>query len=612
MCGIFGALKFSGYFNDKDYRKFIELTDLVSYRGPDAKGYITFNLKDNIFNSREKFDLFFGHRRLSIIDLSERANQPMSDGEGLWIIYNGEIFNYLELKKELIQKGYTFKTNTDTEVILKVFREWGSLGFNKLNGMWAFALLDLLNRKVILSRDRFSIKPLYYYMPDDNTLYFGSEIKQLLPLLSEKKINKKVMFVFLQQGLLDYNEQTFFEGIIKLQPKTNLIIDFMENKIQNEQYWDYEIEEVFNINFAIEKFRELFFDSVRIRLRSDVSIGALLSGGLDSSSITVIANNFMNESLTAFSVVSTDKRYSEEKFIDILHSVKNIKVKKLFFEPRIVLDFIDDVIYHNDEPFGSLSVVAQYSILKKIKEKSDIIVVLSGQGGDEILMGYLKYFFFYLKELLIRKSFISAIKEVFLSLSNRTIIWQFNIKEAKRYIPYLNRNKNYLIVKETFEPIWKYNTLQERQILDIDKYSVPALTHYEDRNSMAHSLEIRLPFLDHRLVSFVLSLPVSFKLNNGWSKYILRKSMYELPYEIRWRKDKQGFITPEELWLKKDFSKLINHIFTKKSFLAEMGIIDSKAFLDYYKKFQSGDKMIYYGDISRVLIAELWARIFFR
>jgi len=605
MCGIFGCINLNGFFKREDSYRFIHLTEMVSYRGPNASGYVMLNIKKSVIDNY--FDVFLGHKRLSIIDLTSVANQPMED-KGVWIVYNGEIFNYLELKEELKKDGFIFNSNSDTEVILKIYRKYGETGFEKLNGMWAFAVVDLPNKKIVLSRDRFSIKPLYFTQIDGQ-FYFASEIKQLIPFIQKKEINRNIMYTFLQQGILDYNDETFFNGIYKLEPKTNMIIHLIDNKIEYKKYWDYTIESISNANDAVEKFREVFIDSIKIRLRSDVKVGALLSGGLDSSSITVIANRIQNRNFESFSVVAKDRKYSEEKFIDILCKTKVIKNQKLYFESDIVLSTLNDVIYHNDEPFGSLSVVAQYNILKRIKEETDIVVILSGQGGDEILMGYLKYFFFNLKELIKQKSLVSAFAQIFLSLLNRTVIWQFNIKEARRYIPYINKDKNYLKIKGSLEPIWQCNNIRERQIFDIDKYSVPALTHYEDRNSMAHSLEIRLPFLDHRLVNLLLSLPPQMKIKNGWTKYILRKSLFELPKDIRWRRDKKGFITPEEKWLRTDLREVIENMF-KRSFLDDLGIIDSKLFLMYYHDFQNNKRNIWYADISRTFIAELWARRF--
>jgi asparagine synthase (glutamine-hydrolysing) len=617
MCGIFCAISFNGFFHKDDYKRFVELTNMVNYRGPDASGYKAFNIKEPSLHNENKFNIFLGHRRLSIIDLSEAGTQPFTDDNGLWIIFNGEIFNYIELREELKKKGHRFKSETDFEVVLKIYSEDGEAGFDRLNGMWAFAIVDIPKSRMVLSRDRFSIKPLYY-INVDNQFYFASEIKQLLQIAKKKEINTSVMFKYLEQGLVDYNEETFYRQIYKLKPKFNLVIHLDSGKIEQKKYWDYSPENetsILSLDETEEKFRELLIDSIRIRLRSDVKVGALLSGGLDSSSISVISDNIQRGKFQTYSIVSKHRKYSEEKYIDILSKFRGIHNSKIFFEFESYDSFLKDmekIIYHNDEPFGGFSVIAQYKVLEMLKRNSDITVVLSGQGGDEVLMGYLKYFFFNIKNLVKGGSFLKALNQIVLSLIKGTIIRQFKLSEARRYIPFLLKKapKKFLLIKDKLEPVWHADDLRERQILDIDKYSIPALTRYEDRNSMAHSLETRLPFLDHRLVNYVLNLPISLKLNGGWTKYVLRRSIYELPDAIRWRRDKQGFIIPEELWLKKNFSPLINEIFNN-SILDKMNIISGKSFLEYYRRFQSGKAPIWYMDISRTLIAELWARKLF-
>ncbi len=588
------------------------MTDMVKYRGPDDSGYQAFDADGvRLANPAEGFKLFFGHRRLSIIDLSQAGHQPFVDDSGLWIVFNGEIFNYIELREELAGKGHTFRSSTDTEVILKVYREYREEGFSRLNGMWSFAIFDPVRKAVILSRDRFSIKPLFFTETED-AFYFGSEIKQLLPLVRKKAVNSGIMYTFLEQGISDHNRETFFEGIFRVEPKTNIVIDACAGRSGTGKYWDYEIEDIPDNEDGLDKFRELFLDSIRIRLRSDVQVGSLLSGGLDSSSITVFADRLQGGNFHSFSVVSRNRKYSEEKFIDSLSEKRGIRNTKLHLEPEGVLGSINEVLFHNDEPFGGLSVVAQYNILRKLREDSGIVVVLSGQGGDEVLMGYLKYFFFNLRELVDRGKVVAAMREIVVSLLKRTVIWQFDLKEARRYAPSLGRKhaRPYLRKCGNVEPVSSFRDLTERQMLDIDKYSVPVLARYEDRNSMAHSLEIRLPFLDHRLVNFLLSMPTQSKLKGGWTKYILRQALDELPDDIRWRRDKRGFITPEELWLRTDLSSTIEGLFAGSA-LADLGYIDAGEFMRYYGNFRSNRGGILYSDIARVFIAELWARSFF-
>ncbi|NOU16868.1 MAG: asparagine synthase (glutamine-hydrolyzing) [Bacteroidales bacterium] len=604
MCGIFSAINLKSSFSTNDYDIFKKSTNIIDYRGPDACGLLTINSENKQFDS-ENYNIFLGHRRLSIIDLSVEGNQPMIDNDYI-IIFNGEIFNYVELRTQLQSEGIIFKTKTDTEVILKIYQKYGSKGFYKFNGMWAFIIIDLKEQKIIVSRDRFSIKPLYFY-ENENQIYFASEIKQLLPFLNQKSINNDVFYKYLQQSVLDYNNETFFKDILKVKPKTNLIINLKNGLINEEQYWDYENVD-FDIKNVFEQFKELFTDSINIRLRSDVNLGALLSGGLDSSAISLIANELSNNNLRTFSVVSNDRKASEEHFINILSVEKNIKNEKLIFTNDDVLKNIDKVIFHQDEPFGGFSVIAQYLIFERIKKQTDITVVLCGQGGDEIMLGYLKFFFFYLDQLKKQGKYYRMSKEILLSIFYRTVIWQFKLSSAKRYIPSLvNKKDSYITLNGELENTWQCDSMRDRQILDIDKYSVPILAHFEDRNSTANSLESRLPFLDHRLVNLLLSIDTELKIKNGWTKYILRKSINELPVEIRWRRDKKGFSVPEDKWLRKDLKHDILDIFSKST-LDELGIIDKKKFLNYYDLFLKGSNKISCDDISKVFIAEKWAR----
>jgi len=399
MCGLFGAINSQGSFSTQELALFRKARDQVSYRGPDAEGEQTFALKDE-----GRPDVYFGHRRLAIIDLSKDGVQPMTNDGALWIIFNGEIFNYIELRNELRKIGQVFKTETDTEVILNVYKAYGEAGFSKLNGMWAFALVDVKKKKVILSRDRFSIKPLYYTQ-QKGAFLFASEIKQLLPFQQQKDVNEQVLLTYLKQALIDSSHpETFFKGILQVKPRHSLVIDLASKKIEDKPYWEFGQEEVpSNESEALLRFRELFLDSVRIRLRSDVPLGVLVSGGLDSSSIAVAANA-MQQNIQCFSVASKDPKYSEERFIDILSKKAGLNIHKFRPQPQEAWRALEDVVWHQDEPFGGMNVVLHERMLSTIKQDMGITVLLSGQGGDEILGGYRKYFLFYLKELVFRKA----------------------------------------------------------------------------------------------------------------------------------------------------------------------------------------------------------------
>ncbi len=606
MCGIFGAINRAGFFEGSDFDRFVALTNLVAYRGPDDCGHLPLTLKPTDSRRERLFDVFLGNRRLSIIDLSSSGHMPMSDGKGCWITYNGEIFNYLELRRELEARGHTFKTGTDTEVILHVYSEYGDSGFDRLNGMWAFAIVDSRARKVVLSRDRFSIKPLYLFK-SNGELYFGSEIKQLLPLLPALELNAGAMTAYLAQGLLDHDVETFFRGITRVQPGTNVIISLDSDTIEERKYWRFEATGSTSASSKdlIEEFRALFFDSVRIRLRSDVKVGVLLSGGLDSSAVTTAVRQVCGEQLQTYSIVSEHEAYDERHFIEIMCEA-GVPNRKVTFRVGDVLDCLERVLYYSDEPVAEFSVIAQYQLFAAIKNDSDVTVLLSGQGGDETLLGYLKFFFFHVQLLLKAGKYLDAMELLAGSALHRTAVTQFRMSEARRYLQHDRRGIWQAMLRDSQRaPVWQCGDIRSRQIADVCHYSVPALTHYEDRNSGAHSLEVRHPFLDHRLVNFVVNLPTELKIHRGWTKYILRAALPEMPAALRWRRDKQGFLVPEQLWLRRELVPVIQRRF-RGSTLAELDILNDKKFLQYYDRFLTGNS-IASSDIARVLIAEIWA-----
>lgn len=611
MCGIFAAIRTDGFFDGAAFGQFVRSTDMVRFRGPDDSGYLALNVKQApAADTSTRFDVYLGSRRLAILDLSANGHQPMTDHQGRWIVFNGEIFNYVELRRELELKGHRFTTQTDTEVILHIYAEYGETGFNKLNGMWAFAIADLPRRRVVLSRDRFSIKPLHVLV-QPGTFYFASEIKQLIPLLPRKHPNLEVLAAFLGQGLLDHSRETFFAGITRVPPRTNLVISMDTGQVLETRYWDFApAEDAAPASDATERFRELFLDAVKIRLRSDVKVSVLLSGGLDSSAIAVATRLDGANALETYSIVSEERKYSEDKYIDLL-AAAGMSNRKVPFRSSDALENLRTAIYHSDEPFGGLSVFAQYKLFHAIKQNSDATVLLSGQGGDEVLLGYSKFFYFYLRNLLRQHRFCTAAWQIVTSLLQRTVVRQFQFREARRYIGSL-RNATRRVFPRSYDPIpiWDCRDLRSRQIADIEQYSIPALTHHEDRNSMAQSLEVRHPFLDHRLVDFVVNLPSDMKIRNGWTKYILRQSLPELPPAIRWRRDKQAFITPEELWLKNDFGGFIQQAF-RDSKLADMGVLNANAFLDFYQEFRKGGQVSPM-EITRTVMAEMWARDMFQ
>ena len=609
MCGIFAAINTAGYFTRKDFHRFESLTDLVRYRGPDGSGYLALNLKDGTVGDCDHFDVFLGHRRLAIIDLTSSGTQPMRGTGRTWLTFNGEIYNYRELKADL--KDFPFRNQTDSEVILATYETRGPEAFRDFNGEWAFAIADLEGKKVVLSRDRFAIKPLYEFV-HCGCRYYGSEIKQLIPLMPRVAIQKDTMFLYLNQGLLDCSQSTFIDGVRQVKSKHNIIISLASGAVEERQYWSYSISNgPSDIASAVQECRSLLVDSVRLRLRSDVKVGALLSGGLDSSILAVLSDQLDPGGVETYSVVSRNPSFSEARFVDALVSRCGIPNRKIVLDELSIIAAVGDVIRHNDGPPASFKTVAHYQMMEMIKRETDVTVLLTGQGADETFLGYRKFFFFLLSRLVRQGDYTAAMRQFVGSAWHRTAVWQFEVAAAGRYMRRTAQAiRPYLLPGGGIEPIAECSDMSSRQIADIDEYSVPNLNHYEDRNSMAFSLEMRVPFLDHRLVNFALSLKPEYKIRNGWSKYILREAVPQLPNAIRWRRDKQGFTIPEVYWLRNELQATIRGVF-ETSILDEMSILNRHAFLKYYEEFRTGKRSIWHTDISRVLMAELWARSIF-
>ncbi|MFM7682093.1 MAG: asparagine synthase (glutamine-hydrolyzing), partial [Bacteroidota bacterium] len=401
MCGITGIINKTQESGILD--KIRELNSLVQHRGPDSSDIYFYK------------NLAFGHRRLSIIDLSSDGQQPMIYLDRYIITYNGEVYNYLELKAELEIAGYIFHTSTDTEVILAAFDYWGKECVNRFNGMWAFAILDKQSDNVFISRDRFGVKPLYYF-ETDSFFAFGSEIKQLLPLMEEIIVNEDVLIDYLAVGLEDHLENTFFRGIKKLPSSFSISFNLGTFNLKKEQFFKIELDnkiKELNEQESLDLYKKDFLDSIKLRLRSDVKVGACLSGGLDSSAIVHYASKLFfeetGEKFLAFHVVtSTNPKFNELNYVQEL--IKDLPIDLILIHADIdlVLKNVNEVIRLQEEPFGSPSVVLQYLLMQKAKSLN-CKVLLDGQGGDETLMGYERYY----ASIFFSLGFFSKIKFIF-------------------------------------------------------------------------------------------------------------------------------------------------------------------------------------------------------
>ncbi len=577
----------------------------------------------------KKHKLFLGFQRLSIIDLNSNANQPMvSEKDESIIVFNGEIYNFIELKEELISNGCSFDTNSDTEVLFKAIRYWGpQKACGKLNGMWAFAFFDMVSGDMFLSRDRFGKKPLYYYLSDEG-LYFASEAKSLLTMVGKKfPLNYQVIGEFLFQSQLNTSNAYFLKDIHQIPANSIIHFSFYDKitKQKSMQYWDFpnkESDEKISNNL-IQTVRKKFFDAVNLRLRSDVPVGILLSGGIDSSSIASVVKHLNNHDVKLFSAIDNNPQYDESPFIDIMANYLNSDVKKLnlSLDKENIFNTLEELVWFNDQPVASLSNLSHH-LLVKIARDSGIKVLMTGQGADELLCGYRKYLLFYTQYLIRNGEFSKAFKILSKFYKNDTILSQFNFSEAKRYLKFssklgINNSKGDALkdVVSLNIGLGKETTITSRQLMDLKYFSLPQILHTEDRMSMALSTEIRVPFLDFEFVETILPLNVDIKLRNGWTKYIFRKSMEEfLPSEITWRKDKQNFGNAQGELLKGPISNEIrNNYFSSDSLIFKKEIMKQSRLIKTFEKYinQPENKgVVAYKEIFAPISLEIWLRKF--
>lgn len=547
MCGITGIInKESDLTDELELRR---MNDLIAHRGPDGEG---FYLSGRVG---------FGHRRLAIIDLSDDGHQPMSFADRYVITFNGEVYNYIELREELIKLGYIFKSKSDTEVILAAYDKWGEDCVTHFNGMWAFAIHDTKKNIVFCSRDRFGVKP-FYYQGTAESFKFGSEIKQLLNLNGKNKANKDLIAHYLFTGMHDHDHRTFFEGILKLPPSHNLIFDLSDSTFKITRFYDIK-KNSNNQDYALS-----LTNAIKLRLRSDVKVGTCLSGGLDSSTIAAIASKLYhkdsNERFNAVHAKSIESATDESEYAIQVANYCNLELHITEPKPEEFKQHFDEVIYTQEEPFGSPSIYLQYFVMKKARG-INCKVMLDGQGGDETLLGYERYYAPAFASFLKERGVYKTIIEMILSRKNNT---KMGIVSIFRYIAgtfLINVRAKYLKHKLPFFlhesipttfPYWesiKSNALKIFDLQTIELYStnLQALLRYEDKNSMRHGIETRLPFIDYLAVECALNLPTEKKIHQGWTKFVLREICAKhLPQNIAWRKNKLGFNAPDRSWLK--------------------------------------------------------------
>ncbi|HUR11601.1 MAG TPA: asparagine synthase (glutamine-hydrolyzing) [Flavitalea sp.] len=558
MCGITGVIFLTSMGGAPAMVK--KMTAAIAHRGPDGERFF----------SSPTGKAHFGHRRLCVIDPSPQASQPMHYGDRYTILHNGEIYNYKEIRERLLKEGCDFLTHSDTEVIVAAYHRYGEKAVALLDGMFAFVIWDEVEQKLFMARDRFGEKPLYFHVDIENSkLYFGSEMKALWAAGVPRRVHQPALLQYLSLGYRNEIESsdTYYEQISQIPP--GHFATFHPGQILRlVSYWDIDklSHNEVSAESAIEKFRTLLHQSIERRLRSDVPVGATLSGGIDSASIIGIAASSFHQPLPCFSAIFPGHSQDESEYMKLLVTRYGLKHYPTIPDPEKFIKDFDKLIYHQEEPFSSSSVYAQFKVYE-LAAAHNITVLLDGQGADEILGGYIKYLHYFLSELSRTQRQIFR-KEKQLLVENGKFSWKWQNKLAAKFP---NTATRYLALKEKkaltsnafirpeyanayagkvsiYKPI--VETLNDALYYNTRQNGLPELLRYADRNAMAHGREARFPFLSHELATFVFSLPATYKIREGFTKWILRKSSADVvPDEITWRKDKIGFEPPQLQWM---------------------------------------------------------------
>ena len=604
MCGIAGIIHIDP--REISVQRLKQMTDRIAHRGPDGEGHWI----------SEDQSTGFGHRRLSIIDLSDAAAQPMHYMNRYTLVFNGEIYNYVELKDKLVQKGYNFTTHSDTEVLLALYDSEKENCLRFLDGMFAFAIHDDKEKKIFCARDRFGEKPFYYSYQKGSHFVFASEIKALKAYAGDYSINNNMLYNYLAFGTMDNKNdlsETFYDGIFNLPRSHSITLDTQQITTEIKEYWQIDpsvIDRSVTIKQATEKFNELLYTSVNRRLRSDVNVGSSLSGGLDSSLIVCIIDNLLNKHKAEHSFENSANRQKtfsarfpgfkrdEGKYMQMVIDKTRVEPHFTFPSEETLINEIDRVAWHQDEPFGGASILVQYEVMRLARE-NNVTVLLDGQGADETMAGYHGYFNIFFRELAAAGN--GAYKKEYNAYHELHEHNHVN-KKQKRDIEYYVRKlvpnqvypakKSLAWISQKANPTFNkdfFSTYAHRLFRTPDAFNdlnnslyhstmggdLQVLLRYSDRNSMAFSREVRLPFLSHEVVSFLFSLPAAYKIRNGWTKWIMRKSFeHLLPEKICWRIDKIGYEPPQKKWMETDVIK--ERVIESRKKLVSTGILDKQ------------------------------------
>jgi asparagine synthase (glutamine-hydrolysing) len=616
MCGICGVVALG---RPPEPETVASMAAALDHRGPDGRGAYTAE------------GAALGFRRLAIIDLSDAGNQPFASDDGMrQLLHNGEIYNYRELRRELEGRGHRFRTKTDTEVILRAHEEWGDRCVERFNGMWALALWDAARQRLFCSRDRFGVKPLYYRW-EDGRFAFASELKAFRADAGRLEPNLRAVRDFVARDTVEHTDETFFAGVRKLPAAHSLVVD--ERGLRITRYWTLEPGEP--PADAAEAVRELLLDSVRLRLRSDVPVGTCLSGGLDSSAIACLVDQLLRteaenarpvgDRQRTFTAYFDEAAYDERSYARAVVERTKADAHWVTFGDDELVAALPAIVEAQDEPFRSTSVVAQWFVLRAAAAEG-LKVMLDGQGGDEIFAGYHGYFGPRFADLLASARLRELASEVG---AYRTLHGAKAVRIAgdlaRPFLPeqarvalrtrlagggaLLHRELRSLDGDEDVERVTGRDRLHRQLHLIMARRGLPELLRYEDRNSMAHSLEARVPFLDYRLVELAFGLDARELIRNGTTKWVLRQALADiLPRVVRDRVDKLGFVTPEARFFRGALGELAADAFASRAF-ADREWVDGPAVRGRLERHRRGEGTAGF-ELWRALSVELWARSF--
>lgn len=588
MCGVGAVITWGSGVESRVVK---QMMSLVSHRGPDDDGIREFRRDD--LRSDHHLDsgpvwLSLGHTRLAILDPSESSSQPMMSACGRYCLtYNGEIYNYRELRRELESLGVQFRSNGDTEVLMASLIKWGDNALSRLRGMFAFVFADNLTRTVLAARDRYGIKPLYLWEHEER-IYFASEIKQFTCLPGwRSKLSQQKALEFLLYGVTDVDSETLFHGVKHVPPGYAVNIDIKtEPRIRYKRWWMPD-RSIFGGTYedAVEMYTSLFKDSLSFHLRSDVAIAACLSGGLDSSAIVGSVDHWFSNSIQTphtFTAVSDDQSISEVGFAHAMNAYVGAQATEVRPDPMKLWNDLDRIIWHQDEPFGSSSIFAQWCIFEQISA-AGFKVALDGQGADEQLAGYNSFITLKILSDFERGRVLRSVTNLIrYTKTGRVSLSEAALAAGNRYLPrslkktigayagitscnplsWIQQSYARSLTVDPFEISGvQPRTIKELSWRMVDQINLPLLLRFEDRNSMAFGVESRVPFVDHPLMEFALSLPENFVLRDGQTKAVLRDVIkWHVPPAIVRRRDKIGFQLAEASWLHDNRSTVMSKI----------------------------------------------------